>query len=120
MTIIDGWFDWAIQEPGPPERSTAFGNDHTAMTDVICHSLEGVHHPDVLTTDEATAYLRLDAACGSPTAARSRLQKFVRDGQLQPLRWGKAYLYLRPALDQLVAAENGRPSVQETEGNAAE
>lgn len=39
MTIVDGWFDFAVKEPGPPDRRQRFNN---TLSWITFHSLEGV------------------------------------------------------------------------------
>ena len=41
MITTDGFFDWAIRDPGPPERWAHFDNRRTPMTAITHHSLEG-------------------------------------------------------------------------------
>ncbi len=45
MLRDDGWFDWAVRDPGPPDR--VLSNFRTPLTVYVCHSMEGVYHfPD--------------------------------------------------------------------------
>ncbi len=41
MITPDGWFDWAIRDPGPRERWAHFGFARTPMVAITHHSLEG-------------------------------------------------------------------------------
>lgn len=46
MTISkDGWFDWAIRDPGPESRWLVFGSTVTPMLAIYHHSLEGYFNP---------------------------------------------------------------------------
>ena len=39
MTILNGWFDFAVREPGPPNRRQRFNN---SLDFIVFHSMEGV------------------------------------------------------------------------------
>lgn len=42
MTIsADGWFDWAVRDPGPDSRWAAFNHARTPMDTIVHHSFEG-------------------------------------------------------------------------------
>ncbi|MHC4140386.1 MAG: hypothetical protein ACYSUF_00415 [Planctomycetota bacterium] len=62
-------------------------------------------HRDLLSRVEAVRYLRLDVACGTVAAGENLLGRFIRDGKIRPVRWGKSYLFSRPQLDEFVRAE---------------
>ena len=63
------------------------------------------HHADLLSAGEALSYLRLDEACNSDSAARSRLNRLCQEGKIIGFTWGATRLYHRKTLDDFVAAE---------------
>ncbi len=64
-----------------------------------------LRHPDLLTAEEAIAYLKLDHAAASPEAARRLIQTFGQQGKIHPIKWAKSHLYARGDLDAFVAWE---------------
>lgn len=45
MTIIDGWFDWAVRDPGPDDRAAFYGPVPSDMDTMTHHSMEGWFDP---------------------------------------------------------------------------
>ena len=45
MIDKNGWFDWAIRDPGPLDRWRALGSKRTPVSCAVAHSMEGWFHP---------------------------------------------------------------------------
>ncbi len=59
-------------------------------------------HPDLMTSQQATAYLLLTNTSPTAAAASGLLDRLVQRGELAGVEWGKRRIYHRAQLDALI------------------
>lgn len=60
-------------------------------------------YPDILTPDQAAAYLQVN---------RETIYRYIRDGRLNASRIGRSYRIRKQSVELLLAASSTRPDIQ--------